>query len=128
MFYTVSRSQTPLLPLLKCLKNCFCIKNRFEPFSRGLQGVGDLLFFIKYGIFKAVSMHFSNNCMHAPYTVMGCHQSASVLGPCFAGEKVEILLGSALEKKPNNVRLTAYRTLSSFAYCFGKLYFAFFGT
>ena len=31
--------------------------------------VGDLLFFIKHGIFRAVSVHFSNNCMHAPYIV-----------------------------------------------------------
>ena len=68
-FIKKRRSPTPWRPLLKCLKNCFCIKNRFEPFSRGLQGVGDLLFFIKHGIFRAVSMHFSNNCMHSPYIV-----------------------------------------------------------
>ena len=42
-FLKVSRSPTPWRPLVKCLNNCFCIKNRFEPFSRGLQGVGDLL-------------------------------------------------------------------------------------
>ena len=44
-------------------------KQFFKHFSRGLQGVGDLLFFIKHGIYRAVSMHFSNNCMHAPYIV-----------------------------------------------------------
>ena len=45
-------------------------KESFKHFSRGLQGVGDLLFFIKHGIYRAVYMHFSNNCMHAPYTVL----------------------------------------------------------
>ena len=69
-FIKKRRSPTPWRPQLKCLKNCFCIKNRFEPFSRGLPGVGNLLFFIKYGIFKAVSMHFLNNCMHAPFIVV----------------------------------------------------------
>ena len=38
-------SDQPLggLPLPKGLNNCICIKNRFEPFRRGLQEVGDLL-------------------------------------------------------------------------------------
>ena len=40
-------------------------KQFFKHFSRSLRGVGDLLFFIKYGI----SLHYSNNCMHAPYIV-----------------------------------------------------------
>ena len=42
VFSKERRSTTPWRPLLKCLKNCFGIRNRFEPFSRGLQGVGDL--------------------------------------------------------------------------------------
>ena len=32
------RDLHPWRPLLKGLKNCFCIKNIFKPFSRGLQG------------------------------------------------------------------------------------------
>ena len=43
VFYKGRRYPTPWRPLLKGLKFCFCTKNRFEPFSRGLQGVGDLL-------------------------------------------------------------------------------------
>ena len=50
-------------------------KQLFKHFSRGLQGVGDLLFFIKHGIYRAVSMHFSNNCMHAPYIVRMARQT-----------------------------------------------------
>ena len=42
-FLKVRRSLTPWRPLVKCSNNCFCTKNRFEPLSRGLQGVGDLL-------------------------------------------------------------------------------------
>ena len=56
-------------PLLKGSNLFLMQKQFFKHFSRGLQGVGDLLFFIKHGIFRAVSMHFSNNSMHAPYIV-----------------------------------------------------------
>ena len=51
------------------LKSIFNAKRIFKHFSRGLQGVGDLLFFIKHEIYRAVYMYFSNNCMHAPYIV-----------------------------------------------------------
>ena len=69
-FIKKRRFPTPGRPLLKSSNPFFMQKEFFKHFSRGLQSVGDLLFFIKHGIYRAVSMHFSNNCMHAPYIVM----------------------------------------------------------
>ena len=68
-FIKKRRFPTSWRPLLKGSNLFLMQKQFFKHFSRGLQGVGDLLFFIKYAFFKAISMHFSNNCMHAPYTV-----------------------------------------------------------
>ena len=68
-FIKKRRSPTPWRPLLKGSNIFLMQKQFFKHFSRGLQGVGDLLFFIKHGIYRAISMHFSNNCMHAPYIV-----------------------------------------------------------
>ena len=70
VFYKVRRSPTPWRPLLKCLKNCFCIKNRFEPFSRGLKGVGGPSYFIKHWIFwppegsRGLFMPWNQNFMY----------------------------------------------------------------
>ena len=68
-FIKKRRSPTPWRPLLKDSNLFFMQKTIFKHFSRGLQGVGDLLFFIKHGFYSAVSMHFSNICMHAPHIV-----------------------------------------------------------
>ena len=68
-FIKKRRFPTPGRPLLKGSNLFLMQKPFFKPFSRGLQGVGDLLFFIKHGIYRAVSMHFSNSCMHTPYIV-----------------------------------------------------------
>jgi len=65
-FIKKRRFPTPWTPLLKSISNA---KTILKHFGRGLHGVGDLLFFIKRGIYRTVSMHFSNNCMHAPYIV-----------------------------------------------------------
>ena len=46
---------------LKCLKMFICFKDRFELFSRGLQGVGDLLTSIKHWVFRSVSSYLKNS-------------------------------------------------------------------
>ena len=69
VFYKEKKVPNPSEASTEGLKYIFNAKTIFKHFSRGLLGVGDLLFFIKHGIYRAVSMHFSNNCMHAPYTV-----------------------------------------------------------
>ena len=58
LFYKEKKVPNPLEASTEVLKNCFCIKNGFEPFSRGLPGVGNLLFFIKYAFLKQYQCTF----------------------------------------------------------------------